>query len=176
MDIEIGSIVRVTRRVGDRLGGVVAGVGERWLLLHRLVELQLDGLCAVRRRDITKVRAATSGDHVAERSLRQRGVFPTPVTSVGLDRTGDVLEGLGALGIVTIHVERYRDHVCFLGVVGAVDRERKRFELLELSPSATWDTGPTPWRFRGVSRVEAVGGYDAALGALAGPPPSPALD
>ena len=169
MDIEIGSIVRVTRRVGDRLDGVVAGVGERWLLLHRLVDLQLDGLCAVRRRDITKVRAATSGDHVAERSLRRRGVFPEPVTTIGLDRTGDVLEGLGALGTVTVHAERYRDHLCFLGMVGAVDRRRKRFELLDLSPAATWDTSPTPWRFRSVTRSEALTGYDAALGALAGP-------
>lgn len=171
MDLEIGSVVRVKRRVGCRVDGVVAGIGARWVLLHALFDLQIDGLCAVRRRDIAKVRVESSGDGVTERSLRHRGAFPAPVTDIGLDNTGDVLEGLGARGIVTVHPERRDPGVCFLGVVGAVDRTRKRFELLELSPTATWYTTATVWHFGDVSRVQVLTGYEEALSELAGPPP-----
>lgn len=171
MQLEVGVVVRVRRRAGEEIHGVIAGVGERWLLLHRTYDLDVDGLCAVRRRDTKRVTVDRTGDGIVERSLRHRSVFPDPVATVGLDRTADVLTTMAALGVVTIHTERHRTDVCWLGVPTEVDAERRRFRLTPLTPAATWDAEPMRFRFREVSRVEVGAAYAARLLDLAGAPP-----
>lgn len=171
MDLEVGVVVRLRRRAGEEIHGVIAGVGERWLLLHRTYDLDVDGLCAVRRRDLTRVTVDRTGDRIVERSLRHRGVFPEPVVSVGLDRTADVLTTMAALGVVTIHTERADHTVCWLGMPTDVDAERKRFTLAPLTPAATWDAEPMRFRFRDLTRVDVGTAYAARLLELAGPLP-----
>lgn len=166
------TVVRVVRTHGDVLDGLVAGVGRKWLLLHVVDDLNLCGLTAVRLGDVRRVKIDRSGDDVVMRSLRQRGLVPSAV-DMKLDRTSDVLADLRSrCTLLTIHPDRRWPGSCHVGTVTSIDANRRRFCLLEVSPSAVWDETAAVWRFRDVRRIDIADPYAEALAAVAGPPPS----
>ncbi len=170
-DDDIGSVVRLARRHGDVLHGVVAALGRRWVIVHVLHDLELDGLAAVRRRDLMEVGADRSSDNIIRRVLDARSQFPASVSGATLDDTAATLAFLGRSGAttVTVHPEARRPGTCHLGRVTRIDRERKRFDLLEMSPDASWDDEPTRWRFKDVTQISIGSNYSNGLDLVAEP-------
>lgn len=168
-------VVRVRCACGDPLTGVVLATGRRWLVLHTVWDLQLANPQAVRLRDVTRIEVDDSGDYVAARALLHRGFVLEDLSGLDFDSTAGALRSMARLGsVLTIHPERRWPGTCHLGELGAVDAERKRFALWELTPRATWDAEPTTWRFRDVTLIEARDPYAETIAALAGPRPTDA--
>jgi hypothetical protein len=163
--------VQVWRKHGDCLCGVIAATGRKWMLLHVVWDLDLNGLTAIRLSDIKKLSIDNRGDDVLVRSLQQRAIFPRPVEGMDLDTTSELLADVQRRHrLVTVHPERRWPGTCHVGFVTGIDSSRKRFSMLELSPAAVYDGQPTLWRFRDVRRIELADTYAAALESLAGQP------
>lgn len=171
IDVEHDRFVRLVRRDGDDLQGIVAALGTKWMLIHRVWDLRLEGLSAVRIRDIKRVEVDRGWNDVVVRSLRERGIFPQPVNQLDLGSTGAMVVSLQRHhDIITIHPERLGSTVCHVGTICSVEPAAKTVSLLELSPSAEWDVLPTVWRFRDITRVDVADQYASALYSLAGHP------
>ena len=165
-------VVTVERSCGDPLTGVVLASGRRWIVLHALRDLQLANPQAVRRRDVTRLKVDKRNGYVAERALLRSGFVPEDLSSLDLDDTGGALRSMASLGsVITIHPEQRWPGSCHLGELGQIDPQRKRFELWEITPRATWDARPHRWRFRDVTLIEARDAYSETIAALAGPRP-----
>lgn len=166
-------VVRIKLRRDRKLTGIVAAVGAKWALLHNIRDLDLDGMVAVRLNDIRKVSASHARDELVARSLRQRGLFPTPVSGTALDTTAELLVYLKRQRqFVAAFPEGRRPGSCHWGYITNVDATRKSFALMELTPAAMWDAEPTTWRFREIRRIQIDDEHLGALESLAGSPPA----
>jgi hypothetical protein len=74
-----------------------------------------------------------------------------------------------AFPLVTIHREKIKPNVCWIGQV--VQVRRGRLSLLEIGPDAKWDEEPTEYKVDEITRVDFGGGYEDALRLVGGKPP-----
>jgi hypothetical protein len=163
--------VATKRKYGDDISGVVAAVGQKWIVLHDARDLAIDGLVAMRIADLTSFKIDSSGKSVVLRSFRNRNLFHGPVAGLRLDSTADALLSLSEIApLVVVHPDRRWPGTCHLGRISSLDREAKKFELLEVAPSAVWDEEPSAWRFRDIRLIQVGDKYSSAIFDLAGEP------
>ena len=167
-------LVQITRSIrrADRLEGFALDIGRGWLLLHRAShDMFLDGYVAIRVGDVKKVTPWGGTDGFPARALEHFGETPRALASaLDLKSTRTLLPAVAAVTpLVTIHIEGKDPTVCYVGK--AIGASPKALWLLEISPGAKWETEPTKWPFRDITRVEFGGRYEQALHAVGGDPP-----
>jgi len=105
-----------------------------------------------------------------EAALRKRGHRVRRPPRVDISSLETILLTAARLfPLVTIHCERLDPDVCHIGRV--VQVERGRLFLLEIGPSADWDTEVTEYSLRDITRVDFGGSYEEALSLVGGPGP-----
>lgn len=166
-------IVEVHRAIADvgSLEGVVVGVGRRWVLVAELDDVRVHGFVAVRRHDVTRVRAA-GGQAFQRRYLEMTEAWPlpSPAVDVDLDSTRGLVTSLAAAyPLLTVCVEYDDPDVCFIGAVAKAGK--KWLQIDEVTTTARW-RGRSRYRYEHISRIDVGGHYETALYAVAGPCPT----
>jgi hypothetical protein len=172
-------LVRVRRAPGwDRREGYVVGIGSKWVVLSMIDDrARPDGFSAVRRRDITSVKRARGSEGFIRRTLELDEHWP-PATvpgEVDLGRTRGVIEGLtAAFPLICLMIEREDSNVAFIGRPQTYSE--KTLYMREVTPNAEWRGARrrdwSRWSFGELTRIDAGGGYEAALFRVAGEPPT----
>lgn len=168
------SLVRFSRRFEDTtVRGYVLDVGPRFFVLLLLSDgVWFDGFECFRISDVRDFRGEPHASF-AEAVLRKRGERRprSPRIDLGsLERL--LLTANRRFPLLTICCERVDPDVCHIGRVVRVDRGQ--VSLLEIRPGAVWETAPTVYRLRSITRVCFGGDYEDALALVGGEAPEAA--
>jgi hypothetical protein len=163
-------LVQITRRIkgADRLEGFFVAVGQRWLLLHLVTPhgFHLDGYTALRTADLRSSKPwGGKKNGFPGRALAYFEQSPVLPDGIDLTTTKTLIETAAERWpMVTIHVEVDDPQVCFIGKPLAVTSRTLR--LLEITPAAKWDSEPTGYRLRNITRIDFGGRYEEVLHAV----------
>lgn len=168
------TFIRFRRRFEKSSGffrGYVIAVGREFFLLSLVGDtVRYDGFAFFRIKDISKMDRDPSSTF-AETALRKRKQRSPRATGL---RTGNIREMLVSAGrafpLVTIHREEIDPNVCWIGRILVVGQQN--LSILEISPAAIWETNPSSYRLKEITRVDFGGGYEDALYLVAGDPPN----
>ncbi|MEY2453669.1 MAG: hypothetical protein QOD92_3243 [Acidimicrobiaceae bacterium] len=164
-------VVEVQRSIrrADRLDGFVVGLGKRWLLMHLVDDVVMNGYAAVRLQDVNRARVRAGKGSFTLRALELADERPEPLSAVTLDAIGGVLSGLGQLfPLVSVHTENDHPDECYIG--RPMNTTSRSLHLLEIDTDAVWEHKPTTWPLGSITRLDAGGRYETALAALGGEP------
>jgi hypothetical protein len=162
------SLVRVSREVEPGAAhGYVINTSEHWLLLLLVGDgISYAGFQAFRLRDVTSLEAPSPHAAFYEAVLRKRGLRRPKTPKLNLASTQELIRSAGKrFPLVTIHREKADPDVCHIGQV--VSSSPTSVSLLEVTPDATWDEGPTTYRLAQITRVDFGGPYEEALALVA---------
>jgi hypothetical protein len=164
------AFVRFTRRFDKGfIRGYVLDVGPKFFLLAlQSDQIRLDGFSCYRIADVKNLMrdpyAAFS--EAARKKFRQRMPKKPRVSVASMEEL--LLSADKSFPVVTIHREKSRPDVCWIGKVDEV--KRGQVSLLEIGPDAKWDLKPTWYKLREITAVEFGGEYETALYLVGGSP------
>ena len=156
----------------DRLDGFVVGIGQKWVVVQRLTDrITFDGWYVIRLKDIQAVSLDPDPDCFEVTALKVRALWPPTAPGVDLDDVvGLLTSASSAAAMLSVFDEFARPDVCWIGVVTSVDGSTLR--LLEVTTRGGWARRPRTFDPADVTRLDFGGGYEEALGLVAGPPPA----
>ena len=158
----------------DRLEGFVVGIGRKWVAIQRLSGMiTLDGWFLVRLKDVQAVSLEPDPDCFEVAALKARAMWPPTALDVDLDDVVGLLRSASrssAAAMVSVFDEFARPDACWIGAVTSVDDSTLR--LLEVDTRGGWARKPRTFDPADVTRLDCGGGYEEALGLVAGPPPA----
>lgn len=132
--------------------------------------MRLDGFSCFRIADIRNLRPDPYAAF-SEAALKKLG-DPRPkkpkVSVASIEEL--LLSASRAFPLVTIHREKARPDVCWIGKIEAI--HAAKVSLLEIGPDAAWDAKPTSCKLKEITAVEFGGEYEKALVLVDGSPPS----
>ena len=151
--------------------GYVLDIGPQFFVLAVLDEyVRFNGFSCFRFSDVRRLQVPAPHAAFCEAALVKRGLWIPPNPAVDVSSLRDLLATANhAFPLVTIHLEKKKPDVCYIGRV--VDLSREGYvSLLEISPDARWDDKPTEYRLSDITRVDFGGGYEEALYLVGGLP------
>jgi|SRR5271165_76882 len=166
-----GTLIRLTRRFErSKIRGYVLDIGPEFFLLALVSDrIRFDGFECFRVRDILGVNPDPYATF-AEAALKRRGFVKPRKPRLNVTNIGDLLRSAGELfPLVTIHREQVDPDVCWIGRV--LNVYRGRVSLLEIGPDAAWDSAPSEYRLKEITRANFGGDYENALHLVGGDPP-----
>lgn len=173
-----GEILQLTRvsRPGQHIDGFVVAVGQRWVLLARVMDGGFfDGHVAIRFREIGKVRPDRSFQSAYARTQPEWPPGPPADTeALDLDTTTGVLTSLLKPGaIFGIEQDRKYDAI-WIGVPHQLTKHW--LYMWEARPDASWHDKPRGYRLNRITLIVFGDHYQTGLSAMADPPPEGASD
>jgi hypothetical protein len=150
--------------------GYVLDIGPEFFLLLLIDDdMRFNGFQCLRLRDVRKLQAPAEHASFYEAALRARNESIEKKPRVRLDNVSEILRSANkAFPLVTIHREKVNPDVCHIGRITRIDESK--ILLLEIDPDAVWDTEPTEYRLKEITRVDFGGGYEEALFLVGGAP------
>lgn len=149
----------------DYLEGYVVGLSDEWVLLNNVDSdtMRANGYSAARVKDVTQVWLLRDRHNdVTGRALALRGVTAVPQPDLLLVDLPGLLSSADAhFPLVTVHLENKLPGTCYIGRVTKLTR--KGAWLREITPAATWESAPTRYPLKHITRVAFGGGYEEAL-------------
>lgn len=167
------ALVRIERtpRNADQLGGFVVGIGSKWVLVSRTGDGGYldEGLVAIRRKDISRLREDTSFEGKFAR--RQPGWPPSAPSNLDLDTTSGLVRAMSQLSpLIGIEQEhRFHSQMIWIGVVDEVGEGW--LWLREVAPDASWHDEALGYRLRRITKITISDRYQTALASIAGTAP-----
>ena len=155
-------VIGVWRKRVDNhvIRGVVLDSTPDLVLLHVLDDgIRLDGYSVIRIKDITRLDVLLPRADLYHEALRLRRQRPRNPRSVVLsDLTAVIISAGNAYPLVTLHPERKKPGICWIGHPLYV--EKRDLVLAYITPGATWD-GEHRCRLADITKVDFNGAYDA---------------
>ena len=170
--LERGTLIRFRSAYdGERFEGYVLDVGARYFLLRCVSDdILFNGFSCFRIADVRRLAPAPHADFIVA-ALRLRCPEPPQRPAIDLASIESIIaSGAPLFPLTTIHCERDYPDECYIGAVAGI--RRGQLSLLEVNPSALWDTEPTNYQLSRITRVEFGGLYEDALHLVAGAPPT----
>jgi hypothetical protein len=166
------ALVQIIRspRHADRVNGFPLATGSKWVLVSQTGDGgYLEGLVAVRLRDVVKVRSNRSFE--GRFAQTQPTWPPTPPDVMDLDTTGGLVRSLSRVSpLVGIEQERRYDKM--LRWIGVVEQVGGGWLWLhEVRPDATWHEEPLGYKLKHITKVVISDRYLTALADVAGTTP-----
>jgi hypothetical protein len=163
-------VVRRNLWKADHLEGYVVDLADRWVLLHLVREVDLNGWAAVRLDTVREV-TLQGRDAFIARALHLAGEDPEPV-DLDLDGAGPLIAtACRQFPIVTLYTEEADPGLCAIGRPRRLTATRAHF--LDISSEGEWADATRKIRLDEVTRVDVGGSYEAVLHHLGGYPPIP---
>ena len=150
--------------------GYVLDVGPEFFLLLLIDDaVRFNGFQCLRLRDVRKLQVPAKYAAFHEAALRVRGEIAEKKPRVRLDKVSEILRTASkAFPLIAIHREKVNPDVCRIGRVTGIDESN--VQMLEIGPDAIWETKPTEYRLREITRVDFGGDYEEALFLVGGAP------
>ena len=147
--------------------GFVVDFSDEWILLH-IVDIDtfaMNGYSAVRDEDISEYRFFDKAAYWRHRAVRKFGLRGMRPARIAVRSLADLLTTASQrFSLVTIHRERRKPGVCYIGSVTGVTEKTVTIE--DLNCNAEW-SGPRRINLRDITRIDFDGGYERALKATA---------
>jgi hypothetical protein len=151
--------------------GYVQSIGEKFFLLAELGDgVEFLSHSCLRIQDVRKLQAPAKHEAFYKAVRKKRGDKAPPKIKVDLASPASILRTLHP-SVVTIHREKAAPEYCIIG--RTMSDNDKDFEFLEIETDATWETKPTYFRLKEVTRVDLPGPYEKALLLVGGEPAFP---
>jgi hypothetical protein len=152
--------------------GFVLDVGPTFILLA-----SLDDACAfenytcLRIQDVRKLQspAKYSEFYIAARKAGHQRM-PRRI-KLDLTDAASILQS-AAPSLVTVHRDKHHPGTCQIGY--SLSDNGTHLEMLEITPGAVWETEPTYYRLKQITRIDLPGPYERALLLVGGLPRNPA--
>jgi hypothetical protein len=150
--------------------GYVLDIGPEFFLLLLIDDdMRFNGFQCLRVRDVRKLQIPAKYASFYEAALRARGESVEEKPRVRLDSVSEILRTANKeFPLVAIHREKINPDVCHIGRV--IDMDDSKVQLLEIGPDAVWETEPTKYRLKQITRVDFGGSYEEALFLVGGAP------
>lgn len=163
-----GELVTLSRGVElTDVAGVVAGIGEEWVLVHTLdPAIVFDGYTAVLLEDVSEVEPLAHRETFQAPALNLRGEHSYPQPGIGLESTHSLLESVQErFPVFVIFQERHDPDVCYVGAVERVEEDS--VFLRHVSTAARWEE-VEGFLLADITRVDFGNRYEEALALVAG--------
>jgi len=160
--------VAVTRGEWDEwpLLGFVVGLSDEWALLH-VVDgsfVRLNGYCAVRVRDISRITAKDTSFFA--RFLALQNEVPVSQPDILLVDLPGLLSSASALfPLIQIETEGKHANECYIGRVVKIGKRTVTHRFIK--PRATWRKMPDRYALRDITKVVFGDAYNVALWRIA---------
>jgi hypothetical protein len=167
------SLVRIetSPRNSESLDGFVVGIGAKWVLVAQTGNGGYldEGLAAVRRKDIVKVRTDSSFE--CRFAQIQPEWPPVAPAGVELEATAALIQSLSKISPL-IGIEQERRFHSPMRWIGVVDEIGKGWLWLhEVRPDASWHKRPLGYKLSRITKVTISDRYLTGLAAIAGTHP-----
>ncbi len=94
--------------------------------------------------------------------VKLNDVRPRAKPEISLSSLSDALRTANEnFPLVVIHREKVAPDACWIGKI--VEMKKNSFLMLNIDPNAEWDSEPTKYCFKDVTRIEFDNGYERAL-------------
>ena len=124
----------------------------------------LNGYSIFRNEDVKRWRAIPNDDFLARAAVLHK-LRPRKPANVNIDSIGQALASAGkAFPLVTIHTERLKRGVCYVGRVLRISQ--RALTLLDISPQAEWDDEES-YLLKDITLIDFGGAYGSLLGRMA---------
>lgn len=152
--------------------GYVLGLGPRFVLLAVVGEtIRFDGFQCLRISDMKRLEVPFRYEKFVGSALHKRNQIYPVIPAVDLKDMAAIINSASkASSLITIHRQQVDPDSCWIGRV--IEVSESHLNLLEIAPDAKWQTKPSRFRLRDITRVDFGGGYEEALELVGGPPPS----
>ena len=163
-------LVRFSRRYDkSNIHGYVLTVGPDFFLLLLVDDtIRFNGFECFRINNIYALQTDPYSSF-AESALKMRKLKRPKAPRINVQSIEMLLESAAkAFSLVMIYTERTDPDICFIGRI--IGTDKTHVVLLEIRPGATWETQPTRFKLRSITRVSFGGGYEDALFIVAGEP------
>lgn len=162
------TFIRVIRGIAPgHVTGYVVAFGDEWLVLLVVGDaISYSGYEAVRLSDITELISPDPYESFIRAALRKRRLRRPKAPAMDLSNVASLLSSAAtAFPLIAIHREVVDPNVCHIGRLQSLTRTM--IHLLEVTPNATWEAEPTPYRLKEITRVDFGGPYEEALALVA---------
>lgn len=152
------------------VSGYLLDIGPRFFLLA-LVEdaCRFNGFQCLRLSDVRELEVPHKYASFAEAALKKLGQRIPAKPRVNVTNIEGLLKSASRVfPLITIHREIIDPDVCYIGRVGHV--EKGLLSLLEIGPDAKWDSSPSEYLLKDITRVDFGGAYEDALILVGGVP------
>ncbi len=154
------------KKIDDwRLRGFVVGLSDEWALLH-IVDgnfLRMDGYCAVRVCDITRI---SDDKGITPRFLELNHEGPVPQPDILLLDLPGLLSSAAAIHpLLHIETEDKYPNECYIGRVVKIGK--RNLTLRFIKTDATWRKTPNRYALADITKVQFGDAYNAALWRIA---------
>jgi len=124
----------------------------------------LNGYTIFRNSDVKRWRPISNDDFQARAAILHK-LGPRKPAKVGITSVREALSSAGkAFPLVTIHTERVRRGVCYIGRV--LRTSQRAVTVLSISPQADWD-GEESYLLKNITLIEFGGTYERLLARMA---------
>jgi hypothetical protein len=151
--------------------GYVQSIGEKFFLLAELGDgaefLSHTCLCI---QDVRKLQAPAKHEAFYKAVRQKRGDKAPLKIKVDLTSSASILRTLHP-SVVTIHREKVAHDTCIIG--RTMNDNGTDFEFLEIAPGAEWESKPSYFRLKQITRIDLPGPYEKALLLVGGEPTFP---
>jgi hypothetical protein len=153
------------------LCGYVQSIGTKFFLFALLNDgFEFVSHTCLRIRDVKDLQAPAKHEAFYKAVRKKRHDKAPPKIDVDLTDAASILRTLHP-SVVTIHREKIRPGKCIIG--RTMYDDGPDFEFLEISPDAKWETKPTYYRLKEITRIDLPGLYEKALLLVGGEPKFP---
>jgi len=152
-----------------QIHGYVVAVGSQFFLLALVSDrLHFDGFECFRIKDVYNLKPDSNRAFIeAALKLRKERMLRPRINMASIEKI--LLSATRMFPLIAIQREQIDPDVCWIGRVVAI--EGKHISMLEISPQATWDSKPSLYLMREITRVGFGGDYENALYLVGGEPP-----
>ena len=146
-----------------RVTGFVVDFSDSLILLHRLEwdTFRLNGYTVIREAEVSHYRFFDKAAYWQFRAVRLYRLAPRHPADISIASLVELLTSIAShFPLVTIHPERTKPDVCYIGSVSSVTERAVMIE--DLNCSAEW-TGPRRLKLADITKIDFGGGYEEAL-------------
>jgi hypothetical protein len=166
----IGTIVRVYRETLEDgwAHGYVEAVGKDFFALSLIDDgIRFDGYNCFRFKDITKCVAPDPHADFLVSALKLRHDKRPKFKALDVSSLSALVKSAAKrFPLLTLHLEKNEDQVCFIGRLLNVSDEE--ISILQVTPAGKWEAEPQCYDLATITRVDFGGAYQQALFLVAG--------
>jgi len=151
-----------------RFFGFVMSIGPEFFALASLDEgFAFENYSCLRVKDVRRLQCPAKYADFYSTARKLRGDKMPRKIALDLSSIGSILAS-AVPSLLTIHHEKRAPDTCSIGY--AISSDEKTLEMIEIAPGAKWESKPSYFRLKDITRIDLPGPYERALISVGGYP------